>query len=275
MLVRIATGSGQIATGPEKGRDKAVCSGGLNATEGTVAFKMRQERCRDGLENATYRAVAFSAAAGCVSGRGDGAVVVVPVASSGSPSQLYVTLGPFRVFGSVGGDRENRVLGMGRGSGSRGRYRYHHDFQRPHSLTVYFSSRLCEAFWDQNELCSGDPWRWWWKPLISDDDLFFFALLRDLAFRVLQIQIYIQEMTLVNFKCVCISESPLLFPFLNVFDTLVQCRWDHPILMEPSFLVVCAARDPREDDVRSMDVPVTWSFWRSSGSSAGRETPLL
>ncbi|MQL86599.1 hypothetical protein Taro_019133 [Colocasia esculenta] len=51
--------------------------------------------------------------AGRASGRGGGAVVVVPVASSGSPSQLYVTLGPFRVPGSVGGDCENWVLGLG------------------------------------------------------------------------------------------------------------------------------------------------------------------
>ncbi|MQM04164.1 hypothetical protein Taro_036959, partial [Colocasia esculenta] len=55
-------------------------------------------------------------------------IVVVPIASSGSPSQCTSPLGyapkglPFRVSGSVGGDRENRVLGVGRGSGSRGRY---------------------------------------------------------------------------------------------------------------------------------------------------------
>ncbi|MQM20348.1 hypothetical protein Taro_053366 [Colocasia esculenta] len=55
-------------------------------------------------------------------GGGDGAIVVVLVASSGSPSQLYITLGPFRVSRSMGGDRENWVLGLGRGSGSRGRY---------------------------------------------------------------------------------------------------------------------------------------------------------
>ncbi|MQL89776.1 hypothetical protein Taro_022354 [Colocasia esculenta] len=53
------------------------------------------------------------------SGGGDGAVVGVPVASSGSPVLVYVTLGPFRVFGSVGGNHENQVFGMGRGSGSR------------------------------------------------------------------------------------------------------------------------------------------------------------
>ncbi|MQL93986.1 hypothetical protein Taro_026634 [Colocasia esculenta] len=35
---------------------------------------------------------------------------------------MYVTLEPFRVSGSMGDDRENRVLGVGRGSGSRGRY---------------------------------------------------------------------------------------------------------------------------------------------------------
>ncbi|MQL75811.1 hypothetical protein Taro_008168, partial [Colocasia esculenta] len=55
-------------------------------------------------------------------GRGGGAVVVVPAASSVFPLQLYVTLGPFRISGSVGGDRENRVLDLGRGSGSRDRY---------------------------------------------------------------------------------------------------------------------------------------------------------
>ncbi|MQM00547.1 hypothetical protein Taro_033282 [Colocasia esculenta] len=55
-------------------------------------------------------------------GGGDGAIVMVPVASSGSPSELYVTLGPFWVSGSVGGDRKNRVLGVGRGSSSPGRY---------------------------------------------------------------------------------------------------------------------------------------------------------
>ncbi|MQL68556.1 hypothetical protein Taro_000796, partial [Colocasia esculenta] len=57
--------------------------------------------------------------AGRVSGGGGKAVVEVLVASSGSPFSVYVTLGPFRVPGSVGGDRENRVLGVGRGSGSR------------------------------------------------------------------------------------------------------------------------------------------------------------
>ncbi|MQM14422.1 hypothetical protein Taro_047353 [Colocasia esculenta] len=51
-----------------------------------------------------------------------GAVVVVHIASSVFPLSMYVTLGPFRVSGSMGGDRENRVLGVGRGSGSRGRY---------------------------------------------------------------------------------------------------------------------------------------------------------
>ncbi|MQL94207.1 hypothetical protein Taro_026859, partial [Colocasia esculenta] len=35
----------------------------------------------------------FSAMVGHTPGGGDGAVVVVPVASSGSPFQLYVTLG--------------------------------------------------------------------------------------------------------------------------------------------------------------------------------------
>ncbi|MQM15630.1 hypothetical protein Taro_048579 [Colocasia esculenta] len=50
------------------------------------------------------------------------AVVVNPIASSGSPSQLYVTLGLFRVPGSVGGDRKNRVIDLGQGSSSRGRY---------------------------------------------------------------------------------------------------------------------------------------------------------
>ncbi|MQL94393.1 hypothetical protein Taro_027050 [Colocasia esculenta] len=64
----------------------------------------------------------FSAAVGHAPDGGDGAVVVIPVASSGSLFQLYVTLGPFRVPGTVGGDRENRVLGLGRESGSRGRY---------------------------------------------------------------------------------------------------------------------------------------------------------
>ncbi|MQL76571.1 hypothetical protein Taro_008960 [Colocasia esculenta] len=58
-------------------------------------------------------------ATGHASGRGEGAVVGVPVASSGSPFSEYVTLEPFWVHGSVGGDRENRVLGVGRGSGSR------------------------------------------------------------------------------------------------------------------------------------------------------------
>ncbi|MQL76600.1 hypothetical protein Taro_008991 [Colocasia esculenta] len=37
-------------------------------------------------------------------------------------SDCGVLCTPFQVSGSVGGDRENRVLGMGRGSGSRGRY---------------------------------------------------------------------------------------------------------------------------------------------------------
>ncbi|MQM19833.1 hypothetical protein Taro_052846 [Colocasia esculenta] len=54
----------------------------------------------------------------------DGGVVEVPIASSAPPSLLYVTLGSFRVSGSVGGNCENRVLCVGRGSGSRGRYRY-------------------------------------------------------------------------------------------------------------------------------------------------------
>ncbi|MQL97151.1 hypothetical protein Taro_029830, partial [Colocasia esculenta] len=67
---------------------------------------------------ATARYIATTAETGETSqqrqGRGDGVVVVVPVASSGSPSQLYVTLGPFRVSGSVGGDGENWVLGVGR-----------------------------------------------------------------------------------------------------------------------------------------------------------------
>ncbi|MQL77396.1 hypothetical protein Taro_009811, partial [Colocasia esculenta] len=62
----------------------------------------------------------FSAAAGRAPGGGDGAVVMVPVASCGSPSECtspsgYAPKGlPFRVFGSVGGDCENRVLDVGR-----------------------------------------------------------------------------------------------------------------------------------------------------------------
>ncbi|MQL96994.1 hypothetical protein Taro_029677 [Colocasia esculenta] len=56
------------------------------------------------------------------------AVVMVPVASSGSPFSCtspsgYAPKGlPSRVSGSVGGDRENWVLSLGRGSGSQGRY---------------------------------------------------------------------------------------------------------------------------------------------------------
>ncbi|MQM16080.1 hypothetical protein Taro_049032 [Colocasia esculenta] len=38
------------------------------------------------------------------------------------PNGSALLLEPFRVSGSVGGDHENRVLGMGQGSGSRGRY---------------------------------------------------------------------------------------------------------------------------------------------------------
>ncbi|MQL81588.1 hypothetical protein Taro_014053 [Colocasia esculenta] len=47
--------------------------------------------------------------------RSNMAVGVVPTARSGFPLQLYVTLGPFWVPGSVGGHRENRVLDLGRG----------------------------------------------------------------------------------------------------------------------------------------------------------------
>ncbi|MQL94281.1 hypothetical protein Taro_026931 [Colocasia esculenta] len=61
----------------------------------------------------------FPTAAERASGGGVGAVGVVPVASSGFPVSVYVTLGPFRVSGSVGGDRENWVHGVGRGSGSQ------------------------------------------------------------------------------------------------------------------------------------------------------------
>ncbi|MQL72239.1 hypothetical protein Taro_004592 [Colocasia esculenta] len=74
------------------------------------------------LEVVGVRIMLVVTTAGRASGGGDRAVVMVPVASSGFPLQLYVTLGPFRVSGSVGGDRENRVLGLGRWSGSRGRY---------------------------------------------------------------------------------------------------------------------------------------------------------
>ncbi|MQM08881.1 hypothetical protein Taro_041739 [Colocasia esculenta] len=56
----MATGVGQVATGPAKGRDRAVCSGGQNAMGCPVAFRTRQERRRDGLEKATCRAVTFS-----------------------------------------------------------------------------------------------------------------------------------------------------------------------------------------------------------------------
>ncbi|MQL70134.1 hypothetical protein Taro_002461 [Colocasia esculenta] len=52
-------------------------------------------------------------------GRGDGAVGMDPIASSVSHFLVYITLGPFWVPGSVGGDRDNRVLGMGRASGYR------------------------------------------------------------------------------------------------------------------------------------------------------------
>ncbi|MQL94378.1 hypothetical protein Taro_027033 [Colocasia esculenta] len=38
------------------------------------------------------------------------------------PNGSALLLEPFRVSGSVGGDRENRVLGVGQGSGSQGRY---------------------------------------------------------------------------------------------------------------------------------------------------------
>ncbi|MQL83087.1 hypothetical protein Taro_015568 [Colocasia esculenta] len=38
------------------------------------------------------------------------------------PNGLALHVEPFWVSGSVGGDRENQVLGVGRGSGSRGRY---------------------------------------------------------------------------------------------------------------------------------------------------------
>ncbi|MQL79244.1 hypothetical protein Taro_011684, partial [Colocasia esculenta] len=69
-----------------------------------------------------FRTVAGSSFASALfvwraSGGGDAAIVVVPVASSGSPFHLYITLGPFRVSGSMGCDRENQVLGVGRGSG--------------------------------------------------------------------------------------------------------------------------------------------------------------
>ncbi|MQL89644.1 hypothetical protein Taro_022217 [Colocasia esculenta] len=59
-VVRMATGVGQVATGPAKGRDRAVCSGGQNATGCPVAFRTRQDVGRDGSENATCRAVVFS-----------------------------------------------------------------------------------------------------------------------------------------------------------------------------------------------------------------------
>ncbi|MQM19853.1 hypothetical protein Taro_052865 [Colocasia esculenta] len=52
-------------------------------------------------------------AAGRALGGGDGVVGEDPVASSVSLFPVYVTLGPFRLSGSVGGDRENRVLDVG------------------------------------------------------------------------------------------------------------------------------------------------------------------
>ncbi|MQL85737.1 hypothetical protein Taro_018264 [Colocasia esculenta] len=55
-------------------------------------------------------------AAGRAPGGGDGAVGEDPIDNSGSPFLVYVNLGHFRVSRSVGGDRENRVLGVGRGS---------------------------------------------------------------------------------------------------------------------------------------------------------------
>ncbi|MQM18940.1 hypothetical protein Taro_051940 [Colocasia esculenta] len=63
--------------------------------------------------------VTTSSPAGRALGGRDGAVVRVPVASSGSPVSVYVTLGPFRVPGSVGDEHENWVLSVGRGLGSR------------------------------------------------------------------------------------------------------------------------------------------------------------
>ncbi|MQL68929.1 hypothetical protein Taro_001207, partial [Colocasia esculenta] len=67
----------------------------------------------------SFTSAVLFVAAWRASGGGDGEVGEDPVASTVSPFPVYVTLGAFEVSGFVGGDHENRVLGVGGGSGSR------------------------------------------------------------------------------------------------------------------------------------------------------------